>query len=631
MQNNNYMKGLFFNRNIQPSHEGKNKIIEKKKEKEKLSHSQRTFNKNNHVHYYSKSSNQTNLNINKEKEISKKLSFNDIEDDEELDHPKPLISDEEEDIDNLKNIFNKKIKKNPEKSKKNENKGLNLKFNPKSSGFEKINELPSKNSVNNEKKMDNCSFVPTKKNYKSETMSKKQISHIKAQINNKMNYIISNDDIINHNTDKKNIPMKKRNQELNNNKRKKYEYTTYKNSNENFFSNISMEPLNNFSGIINENYNYVNIPNQTNNNMNSLNQRTQINNKSQMIKNQKQQMQTICIPNNKNIINNPNEVKIKEEYEKKCSKDKYFETEPNIYNTINNNSQTTKMQISQVSQNNSQIKNNLKKSINIKNINNLFSKEENQKFKSERNKDKENRILVINEVDVSNKQKIQNELGCININNANLNKENKSLNLQKTKSSEIKNTVCFEKNIFYNKLEGQNNSKYRKKTFERGGIFNNIQTTYIVISKKKSMKYFPKTNLSNITPEIIDNNKYKFINPTPSTNCLYYSKLCKGSYIPQRYSTDLNFKRVNVNEQKKFGLNNSHNNLPVKRYNDYNNLVVNKLNINNYDTNYKNYVESFISGHNGDKGRNTCLLNNKIDNTNNSNFYDYDFNYEYYL
>ena len=157
------MKGLFFNRNIQPSHEGKNKIIEKKKEKEKLSHSQRTFNKNNHAHYYSKSSNQTNLNINKEKEISKKLSFNDIEDDEELDHPKPLISDEEEDIDNLKNIFNKKIKKNPEKSKKNENKGLNLKFNPKSSGFEKINELPSKNSVNNEKKMDNCSFVPTKK------------------------------------------------------------------------------------------------------------------------------------------------------------------------------------------------------------------------------------------------------------------------------------------------------------------------------------------------------------------------------------------------------------------------------------------------------------------------------------
>lgn len=631
MQNNNYMKGLFFDRNIQPSHEGKNKIIDKKKEKEKLSRSQRTLNKNNHVHYYSKSSNQTNLNINKEKEISKKLSFNDIEDDEELDHPKPLISDEEEDIDNLKKIFNKKIEKNPEKSKMCENQGLNLKFIPKSSDFEKINELPSKNSVNNEKKMDNCKFIPSKKNYKSETMSKKQINHIKSQINNKMNYIISNDDIINLNTDKKNIPIKKRSQELNNNKRKIYEYTTYKNLKENFFNNIPMEPLSNISKIINENYNYVNIPNQTNNNINSLNQRTQINNKLQMINNQKQQMQSIYIPNNNNIINNPNKVKIKEEYEKKCSKDKYFQTEPNINNNINNNSQTTKMQISQISQNNSQIKNNLKKSINIKNINNLFPNEENQIFKSERNKDKENRILVINKVDINNKQKVQNESDCINLNNVNLTKDNKSLNLQKIKSSEIKNTVCFQNNFFYNKLEAQNNSKYRKKTFERGGKFNNIQTTYIVISKKKTMKYFPKTNLSNITPEIIDNNKYKFINPTPSANCLNYSKLYKGNYIPQRYSTDLNFKRVNVNEQKKFGLNNSHNNLPVKRYSDYNNLVVNNLNINNYDTNYKNYVESFISGHNGDKGRNTFFLNNKIKNTNNSNFYEYDFNYEYYL
>ena len=618
-------------KNIQPSQEGQNKIIDKKKENEQLSRSQRTFNKNNHAHYYSKSSNPTNLNINKEKEISKKLSFNDIEGDEELDHPKPLLSDDEqEDIDNLKYIFNKKINKNLEKSKMCENQGLNLKFNPKSSDFEKIIELPSKNSVNNEKnekKMDNYNFIPLKKNYNSETMFKKQISHINSQINNKMNYIINNDDIINHNTDKKNIPINKRNQELNNNKRKVYKYTTYNNLNQKIFNNIPMEPLNNFSRIVNENYNYVNLPNQSYNNIKSLNQRTQINNKPQMIKNQKQQKESIYIPNNKILSNNPSEVKIEEEYAKNYSKDKYFQTEPNINNNLNNNSQTSKMQISQVSQNNPQIKNILKKkSIHTKNINNLFSKEENQIFESERNKDKDNGILVINKEDVNNKQKIQNESSCININNAN-NKENKLLNLQKIKSSEIKNTICLQKNIFYNKLESQNNSKYRRKTFERGGKFNNTQTTYVVISKKKSMKNTPTKN----TPEIIDYNKYKFINPTPSANCLNYSKLCKGSDIPQRYLTDLKFQRVNANEQKKFGLNKSYNNLPVKRYCDYNNLVVNNLNINNYDTNYKNYVESSFSGYKGDKGRNTCFLNNKIKNTNNSNFYDYDFIYEYYI
>ena len=618
-------------KNIQPSQEGQNKIIDKKKENEQLSRSQRTFNKNNHAHYYSKSSNPTNLNINKEKEISKKLSFNDIEGDEELDHPKPLLSDDEqEDIDNLKYIFNKKINKNLEKSKMCENQGLNLKFNPKSSDFEKIIELPSKNSVNNEKnekKMDNYNFIPLKKNYNSETMFKKQISHINSQINNKMNYIINNDDIINHNTDKKNIPINKRNQELNNNKRKVYKYTTYNNLNQKIFNNIPMEPLNNFSRIVNENYNYVNLPNQSYNNIKSLNQRTQINNKPQMIKNQKQQKESIYIPNNKILSNNPSEVKIEEEYAKNYSKDKYFQTEPNINNNLNNNSQTSKMQISQVSQNNPQIKNILKKkSIHTKNINNLFSKEENQIFESERNKDKDNGILVINKEDVNNKQKIQTESSCININNAN-NKENKLLNLQKIKSSEIKNTICLQKNIFYNKLESQNNSKYRRKTFERGGKFNNTQTTYVVISKKKAMKNTPTKN----TPEIIDYNKYKFINPTPSANCLNYSKLCKGSDIPQRYLTDLKFQRVNANEQKKFGLNKSYNNLPVKRYCDYNNLVVNNLNINNYDTNYKNYVESSFSGYKGDKGRNTCFLNNKIKNTNNSNFYDYDFIYEYYI
>ena len=632
MKNDNSTKRVLLSRNIQSSRGEQNKGKDKKKEKEKLSHSQRTFNKNNHVHYYSKSTNQTNLNVNKEKEISKKLSFNDIDDNEELDHPKPLISDDEDDIENIKNNFNKIINENSKNSEIDENQDLNLKFIPKRSELKKNFELPSKSLVNNKnKKDDNYIFVPLKTNYKSETMSRKQINHIKAQINNKMNYIISNDDIINYNTDKKKIPIKKPKKEINNNKRKIYEYDSSNNLNKNIFKNIPNESLNNFSQIINENYNYINIPNPSNINLSSSNQVNKINNKLQMINNQKQQIYSAYISENNNNDNIIKE-KIEEECERKNSVDKYIQTEPNI--KINNNPPSTQIEIPQAFKKDSKIKNIIKrKSINITNINNLFPNEEIQISQSERSKDKDDKILEINKVDISNIPKIQNESKDININinNVQINNENNSLNLQKVKSSEIKSPLNFQKNIFYNKLEAQNNSKYRKKTFERGGKFNNVQTTYIVISKKKSMRNALKSNLSNITPEIIDYNKYKIVNPTPSANYLNNTKIFKEGNIPQRYSSDLKFHGVNINEQKKkFGLNKSYNNLPVKRYYDYNNFVLNNFSNNNYDTNYKNYVGSSIKGYNDDKGRNTCFLINKPNNISNTNIYNYDLNYEYY-
>ena len=369
---------------------------------------------------------------------------------------------------------------------------------------------------------------------------------------------------------------------------------------------------------MNENYNYLNIPN--NKNINNSNNRTQINKKREIINNQKQQMNSVYIPKCK-INYNPK--RKKEECEKNYSKDNNSQTEPNI----NNNSK--EVQIIQQPQNDSKIKNLIKsKSINISNINNLFPNEQGNILQLEREKDKDNKIYEINKVDISEIPKIQNESININNNNVNLNNSNNNiLNLQKIKSSEIKSVVEFQKNIFQNKLDVQNNSKYRKKTFERGGKFNNVQTTYVVISKKKTMKNIPKSNLSNITPEIIDYNKYKFINPTPSANCLNYGKLYKAGNIPQRYSMDLKFQNVNVNEKKLFGINKSQNSLPVKKYYNYNNLILN--NFNDYDTNYKNYVESSINSYNSDKERNTCYLINKSNNSNN-NIYDYDYNYEFY-
>ena len=87
------------------------------------------------------------------------------------------------------------------------------------------------------------------------------------------------------------------------------------------------------------------------------------------------------------------------------------------------------------------------------------------------------------------------------------------------KSSEIKPPFLQKKNnSFMNTFDTQEKcQKYRTKTFERGGKFNNIQTTYVVISKKKNTKGIPKANIS---PKIIDYKYYKLINPIPSANCL---------------------------------------------------------------------------------------------------------------
>ena len=184
--------------------------------------------------------------IKKVKEISKKLSFNDIEDEEGLDHPKPLISDCEDNLIELKVQFINKINyKNKLKThlKYENNQDLNLKHTTKSCELTQYlysieNKNPNlqmkKNSkivnglnVNNKK---NEIFRPLKKSYKSETITKKQLNEIKSQIHNKMNFIINNNDIINNNTEKK---EKHKNESIEINKPKKifnYKYKqVYKN------------------------------------------------------------------------------------------------------------------------------------------------------------------------------------------------------------------------------------------------------------------------------------------------------------------------------------------------------------------------------------------------------------------
>ena len=620
MQNKNQFRRDFLSKNFQQKFEQQKKINKKEKEKEKLSLSQRAINRNNHVHYYSKSSNKTNININKEADISKKLSFNDIDDDEELDHPRPLLSDIEEEEAELFILKNKFIKKTEDKKKlkvlgdgKN---NLNLKFIPKSSEIPKIKDLPPEPKENST----NIKNIPFK-SYKSETISKKQINNIKAQINNKMNYIINNNDIINYKyiTDKK---IKPKNQQIINsnkvkprlNNSKKYIYENEKNS-----SNCQLNTEINNNLIINENKSHINIqnnPNNISNNNNDINNKKNVNQylikqnskKKIIINNQKQQVHSVYIPKSKIKIKNENEDE-KELPKKTIQEDNYFQknmtqTEPNINLNLNKTIQS----------NTSKIKTLIKrKPINITNINNLLSNHGTYLLESDRGVD-------INKEDIPEIPKSSNT-------------HNNVLKFSKMKSSEIKSPNLEKKNnSFINKFDSQeNHPKYRTKTFERGGKFNNIQTTYVVISKKNNSKGIPKANIS---PKIIDYNKYKLINPIPSANCLNNAKLYKGGGIPQHYSIDLRFQRMTFNESKKVGNNsNSQNNIPVKGWDNYKTLDINNK---NYDTNYKKYLDSSINRKSDiyiepPERNSNYSINKSVNNTQNTiPIYDYDYNYNYY-
>ena len=283
----------------------------------------------------------------------------------------------------------------------------------------------------------------------------------------------------------------------------------------------------------------------------------------------------------------------KEECQKNYSHEKMIQTDPNIGYNIPKNIIQNKYQ-------------KVNKTINISNINNTDSTEEIQK------------LQTIGDPET-------NKLNKYSIPKFKTDKRN-SLNLKR--SIEIKESDLQRRHsLLLNKLE-DNSSKLKQKTFERGGKFNNVQTTYVVISKKPKAKGIPKAN--NI-PEIIDYSKYKAIKPTPSANCLNHSNLYKGMNKSQCYTTDLKFQRKNLKEPKKFFNNKSLNNITTKRVNNYNYLDFGK---NNYDSNYQNYIESSINENrditNEQNKRDSLYFINKPININKNLIPIFDSNYEYF-
>ena len=329
MKNDNSIKRELLSRNIPPS--SRQQIL--KNSKDKLVHSKKTFNKNNHTHYYSKSSNQTNINsINKDKEISKKLSFNDFDDDDELDHPRPLISENEEELEELKAHFRNDKSVNLDIYLKYEqNKELNLKNMPKSNEIPNINSYKIEDKIeihefdikNNkiekeDNKKKNINLIPFQKNYKSETISRRQINQIKEQINNKMNCILNNNDIFNNNnTEKKENPKIEKIVNANKPSQEIYEPVISNNLNEKKSVKINNVHQINYQ-IRNENYNYMNISNHEESEIKYI------------IDNQKQQVHSIYLPMRKIKYHNSKKKNIPEELEKNYSHEKMIQTDPNI-------------------------------------------------------------------------------------------------------------------------------------------------------------------------------------------------------------------------------------------------------------------------------------------------------------
>ena len=611
MEKNNSKKKVILSRNMKINPQQPNK--ENEKEKEIFCNSQRTPD-NNLTHFHSKSLIQTNIDINKEKPNIKKLSFNNIEeddeDDEELDHPKPLMSDYEDNFEDLKNQFihkieNKKILQNSFPNKENQDLNLNLKNIPKMNDIPKINNSHNEEyfllinnkdnnqqkDINNSNNINDDNIIRQKKVLNTEMVSKGDINQNKAQINNNnnMNYKKCNTDIIANNNYiangdkirvKEDILINKLNNQVNNNQKKTNEEISSYNLKEKKYRAIPKgfkNNKNNINNIIrNENYNYMNRP--INNKIN----KNQYYKNNSYTKYQKQKVNSVYIPNTK--------VKYENGIQNKIVKEVYERNNSQKNNNQNLHNKSFNLSLKDLNNINSE---NIKP-INIKKINNLIYNEERQDSKLER--------IYEDDTPLNNKNIIKNEL-------------NNGLNIVKIKSSEIKKPDFPKRdNVFINRLDNPNNMKYRKRSFERGGIFNNVQTTFVVISKNQKSKGIPRRN-------IIPDYNNKTINPAPSAKCLNYEKLCMEEEIPQPLETP----RMNINEPIIFRMNKG---IPINNYN--NDLILDDNNT-NYDINYKNYIESLNKGNRSRdiyNERNIYNLINKSNNINDNTFpiYDYDYN-----
>ena len=141
---------------------------------------------------------------------------------------------------------------------------------------------------------------------------------------------------------------------------------------------------------------------------------------------------------------------------------------------------------------------------------------------------------------------------------------NKSNNLSNLNSSELKTPTLIKKHILFSKQKSNNENdlKFKLKFFEKDeNLNNNIQTTFLVISKNTKKKLSKKSKLAS---QIIDDSKIKF--PIQSVNYKNNSKYLKKNSNPiySEYLFDIKDRRTIGNENKNAGTTKSVNNISVK-------------------------------------------------------------------
>ena len=187
------------------------------------------------------------------------------------------------------------------------------------------------------------------------------------------------------------------------------------------------------------------------------------------------------------------------------------------------------------------------------------------------------------------------------------------------------NSIHNNNNNFFSQISEQkenmqDNSQYKKHTYQNGGKFNNIQTTYVVISKNSNSntKLIPK----NIGAVENENNRYlniiqsdfllktsRFFSPQKNNPILNTEKKdCMNLNYYQYYSSYNNFPKTPNNNIIK--THESYNNINIKR--NYNNYYYQKTDNNSHRMNYMNNLDKPIEPSKSQTVANQYRINNYL-------------------
>ena len=619
------------------------KKINMEKNKEKINRSQRV--NSNHFVYCSKYSNVRNTSINKEKEKENDISnkANNFIDEEGLDHPNPLISDSEENLEELKAQFitkGDKYESLTNKSKRKKSKDIKnladtsiyLNITPGQGTDSK--QLPAETVESNRIEGNNTPIkfnILYKKNENELALNKinqnrpktqkiiKNHKQINKSLNNKINisYNITNKD--NNNNKKENdfkvnkyifLSKQENNKSSHNITREREEFNqilSYMDKKEKHNFNYFNE-YNRKKPVINS-YNYLNCGDE--NGREKLHRFNTINNKmNDKLNKLNTQKQVYKVCENKitqnNSINNIKEGLLKNKSNKHVYNQINSDEKENINNNIFNNSKKEQL-INRIKSGYPQKEKIIQNEYeNEKNISKILWTETDIKTKSYidnqyiiKNKCRNNNQINIDSKDLSTNNESQTigidkekKLRKLNSYKFSKNKNilntmlNKSNNLPILNSNELKTPTMKKKHVIFSKHKDGNENilKFRLKSFEKDDNFNNIQTTFIVISKNSRRKPLQKSKMPSEAQNL---SRCKL--PIPSISYKNYSKCLKRKInLYSEYTLDIKDRRNIGNGHKDSGITKSVNNISVK-HNNYRNELSSDKNI--HHPNYKNYFD----------------------------------------